>query len=110
MSEFVAEINAIKGQLSARIILHACDEALSEEGPWSFEAWEDIRLPESFAGGGGTNFVPAFEWAEAQDRPPNLLLYFTDADGEFPEHEPLPGAVAGQGKHPVPWGQRIQLN
>lgn len=111
MSEFVAEINAIKGQLSARIILHACDEALSEEGPWSFEAWEDIRLPENFAGGGGTNFVPAFEWAEARDRPPNLLLYFTDADGEFPEHEPpFPVLWLVKGKHPVPWGQRIQLN
>lgn len=111
VSEFVAEINAIKGQIGARITLHACDEALCEEGPWLFEAWEDIHLPESFAGGGGTNFVPAFEWAEAQDRPPNLLLYFTDADGEFPEREPpFPVLWLVKGKHPVPWGQRVQLN
>jgi predicted metal-dependent peptidase len=111
MNEFIAEVNAIKGQLGARITLHACDEALAEQGPWLFEAWEEIRLPESFAGGGGTSFVPAFEWAERQDRTPNLLLYFTDADGEFPKREPaFPVLWLVKGKHTVPWGQRIQLN
>ena len=111
MNEFVAEINAIKGQLGARITLHACDEAMAEQGPWLFEAWEEIRLPKSFAGGGGTSFVPAFEWAGRQDQPPNLLLYFTDADGEFPQQEPgFPVFWLVKGKHKVPWGQRIQLN
>lgn len=111
MREFLSEVNAIKGQVGARITLHACDERLAQDGPWLFEPWEEIELPKKFQGGGGTNFTPVFEWADDQDRPPNLLLYFTDARGEFPKHEPsYPVLWLVKGKEPVPWGQRIQLN
>ncbi|MHB8536274.1 MAG: VWA-like domain-containing protein, partial [Sulfuricaulis sp.] len=62
-------------------------------------------------GGGGTKFTPIFDWAENQDRAPNLLLYFTDAKGEFPRHEPPYHVIwLVKGKEKVPWGQRIQLN
>lgn len=111
MQEFLSEINAIKGQVGARITLHACDDKLAQDGPWIFEPWEHISLPEKFPGGGGTRFTPLFEWAENQDRPPNLLLYFTDAKGEFPKHEPsYPVIWLVKGKEKIPWGQRIQLN
>jgi len=111
IDEFLSEVNAVKGQLRARILLHACDAQLDRSGPWIFEPWEDVRLPERLGGGGGTSFLPPFAWATGLDRAPDLLVYFTDADGEFP---PLPPAfpvlwlVKGRGK--VPWGQRIQLN
>jgi predicted metal-dependent peptidase len=42
---------------------------------------------------------------------PDLLVYFTDADGEFPRAAPaypVVWLVKGAGK--VPWGDRIQLN
>jgi predicted metal-dependent peptidase len=111
MDEFLSEVNAIKGQLGARITLHACDEALAEDGPWIYEPWEALRLPETLPGGGGTRFTPAIDWAAHADRPFDLLLYFTDADGEFPEREPpFPVLWLVKGKHPVPWGQRVQLN
>jgi len=111
MREFLSEIDAIKGQLNARIMLHACDAELSDEGPWVFEPWEEIRLPRYFEGGGGTSFIPALDWAEQLERPPEVLLYFTDADGEFPKFEPpFPVIWLVKGKHSVPFGQRIQLN
>jgi predicted metal-dependent peptidase len=111
MHEFLGEINAIKGQAGARIALHACDERLAEDGPWRCEPWEELRLPEKFRGGGGTRFTPAFDWIEHQDRKPDLLVYFTDANGEFPKQEPsYPVLWLVKGKKPVPWGQRIQLN
>jgi predicted metal-dependent peptidase len=111
ISEFVAEINAIKSLMRARIILHACDSELAEGGPWVFESWDELVMPEHFAGGGGTSFRPVMEWAEAQDRQPDLLVYFTDAKGEFPEYEPsFPVIWLVKGKAQVPWGQRIQLN
>jgi len=111
MQEFVSEIDAIKGQVRARITLHACDAALSGEGPWLFEPWESFTLPDSLRGGGGTRFTPVFQWIEAQGVTPDLLVYFTDAEGEFPGREPnfpVIWLVKGRGK--VPWGQRIQLN
>lgn len=111
LNEFLAEIDALKGQLRARITLHACDTALAEGGPWVFEPWEEFRLPREFQGGGGTDFRPVFEWVKHQGSTPDLLLYFTDAEGDFPPAEPhYPVIWLVKGKAPVPWGQRIQLN
>jgi predicted metal-dependent peptidase len=111
LNEFLAEVNTLKGQLRARITLHACDTALAEGGPWIYEPWEEFKLPREFQGGGGTDFRPVFEWVERQGRAPDLLLYFTDAEGDFPRSEPpYPVIWLVKGKAPVPWGQRIQLN
>lgn len=111
MREFATELNAIKGQVGARIVLHACDERLAPDGPWVFEPWEELVVPKQFQGGGGTRFTPVFEWAAHLDRQPDLLVYFTDAEGEFPREEPpYPVLWLVKGKAAVPWGQRIQLN
>lgn len=111
MKEFVSEIDAIKGQMRAKITLHACDAELSKYGPWTFEPWEEFKLPEKFDGGGGTDFRPVFKWAEQLDKTPDLLIYFTDAEGFFPDHEPYyPVTWLVKGKSTTPWGQRIQLN
>ncbi len=111
MSEFISEIDAIKGQMRARVTLQACDAELAKDGPWLYEAWETFELPKKLGGGGGTRFVPVFDWAERQDRAPDLLIYFTDAEGEFPKVPPnFPVLWLVKGKHPVPWGQRVQLN
>ena len=111
IDEFISEIDAIKGQLRARIVLHACDTALAEEGPWLFEPWDEFRFNEPIQGGGGTDFRPVFEWISRQGREPDLLLYFTDAQGSFPPVEPgFPVLWLVKGKAAVPWGQRIQLN
>jgi len=111
LSEFLAEVNAIKGQMQARITLHSCDTQLAADGPWQIEAWEELKLPRTFQGGGGTSFLPPFTWAERQDRQPDLLVYFTDAQGEFPAQEPaFPVLWLVKGRSPVPWGQRVQLN
>jgi predicted metal-dependent peptidase len=111
MREFVSEVDAIKGQLGARITLLACDDHLAEGAPWIFEPWEQLAVPEKLQGRGGTRFTPPIEWAEKQDRRPDLLVYFTDAEGEFPKREPaFPVLWLVKGKTKVPWGQRVQLN
>jgi len=110
-AQFASEVNALKGQIRARVTLHACDERLDPRGPWVFQPWETIVLPHEIGGGAGTRFVPVFDWIAAEHRRPDLLLYFTDAEGEFPSHAPgfpVIWLVKGRGK--VPWGERIQLN
>jgi predicted metal-dependent peptidase len=109
--EFVSEINALKGQMRARITLLACDSELSSAGPWAFEPWENFSLPAELKGGGGTSFSPVFDWVEKQGLQPESLIYFTDAEGEFPDAQPpYPVLWLVKGKLQVPWGQRIQLN
>lgn len=111
LHEFLSEINSLKAQLRASITLHACDTALSRAGPWYFEAWEEFKLPQEFQGGGGTDFRPIFDWIKLHGNAPDMLLYFTDALGEFPLTEPhYPVLWLVKGKAAVPWGQRIQLN
>jgi len=111
LNDFVAEIDAIKGQIRARITLIACDSKLANECPWEYEPWEEFQLPASITGGGGTDFVPVFDWVKTQDRPPDLLIYFTDAEGSFPPVQPdYPVLWLVKGKLSVPFGQRIQLN
>jgi len=109
--EFMDEIDALKGQVRARVTLLGCDAHLCPSAPWFFEPWEEFCRPEEMKGGGGTSFVPVFDWIEHWGGHPDLLVYFTDAQGEFPQREPyypVLWLIKGQGK--VPWGNRIQLN
>ncbi|WP_340689627.1 VWA-like domain-containing protein [Candidatus Ruthia endofausta] len=111
INEFVAEINAIKSNIRASITLIACDEKISKELIWRFEAWDELTFPVSLGGGKGTNFNPVFDYVSVQDTASSVLIYFTDAKGKFPEFEPsYPVMWFVKGKENVPWGHRIQLN
>ena len=111
MAQFLAEINALKGQIRARVTLLACDAELSQESPWIYEPWEELKTSHELTGGGGTSFKPIFNYVDREMQPPDLLLYFTDAEGDFPEIVPIyPVIWLVKGKRKVPWGQRIQLN
>ena len=111
MNEFLCEIDAIKGQLRARISLLACDAELAKGSPWIFESWDEFTLPKTFTGGGGTDFRPVFDWAEKQDQAPDILVYFSDCVGKYPDYPPNYSVIwLVKGNQPVPFGQRIQLN
>ncbi|UCD68919.1 MAG: hypothetical protein JSW48_02115, partial [Betaproteobacteria bacterium] len=110
LSGFVAEVNAIQGQLKARVTVFVCDNRLRDD-PWIFEPWETLELPDELPYGGGTDFRPVFDRLHAADVPPDVLVYFTDAQGQFPESAPhYPVIWLVKGTSPVPWGDRIQLN
>ena len=111
MREFISEVDGLKSQMRARITLHGCDVKLCEKGPWIFESWEPLFLPQELTGGGGTSFIPPFEWIEREQLRPDLVMYFTDAEGDFPKREPhCPVIWLVKGKGRIPWGQRVQLN
>ncbi len=111
IQEFVSEVDGLKGQMRAAVTLMACDMEIVGT-PQRFEPWEELVIDTSaIQGGRGTSFVPVFEWLQQQDRQPDLVIYFTDAEGAFPDMEPMmPVVWLVKGKQPVPWGQRIQLN
>ncbi|PWQ98156.1 vWA domain-containing protein [Leucothrix pacifica] len=111
LNQCVAEMNALKGQLRARITLLVCDADIIEGFPMVFEPWEMVELPQQIAGGGSTDFKPVFECLNRQDQQPDALVYFTDALGTFPQYEPnYPVLWLVKGKGDVPWGQRIQFH
>ncbi len=111
LNEFIAEVDSLKSQVRARVTFLTCDSKITGDSPWVFEAWEYCQLPERIIGGGSTDFNPVFEWIELNDVRPDLLVYFTDAEGVFPASEAsYPVTWLVKGKKPVPWGDRIQLN
>ena len=110
LRECLSEINAIKGQMRAKVILIACDSDIVEDFPQVFEPWEEVTLPDTLKGGGTTDFRPVFDWVARQDKQPDTLIYFTDAQGTFPLEPNYPVIWLIKGKGEVPWGQRIQLN
>jgi len=97
--------------LNTRITLLTCDSELGNDGPWVFEPWEALSMPKSVKGNGGTDFRPVFEWLAHQQSKPDLLIYFTDAKGKFPDTKPAVEILwLVKGSTEIPWGQRIQLN
>ena len=111
IGQFFAEINAIKGQVRARIALLCCDMEIAEVCPLFFEPWDEFSFDTQVKGGGGTDFRPVFDWVDRQDLRPDTLVYFTDARGKFPAREPpYPTLWLVKGKAEVPFGARIQLN
>jgi len=111
LQDCLSEVNAIKGQVRATVTLLACDSAITDGFPLTFEPWEEAAFPQALQGGGTTDFRPVFSWVAAQDRQPDILVYFTDAQGYFPPVPPnYPVIWLVKGRSPVPWGTRVQLN
>lgn len=111
LEDFLEEVDALKGQIRASIALLLCDAALAPGAPLRFFPWERIALPDGVSGGGGTCFTPVFAWVENEPARPDALLYFTDAEGEFPVNAPdYPVLWLVTGNAPVPFGERVQLN
>lgn len=44
--------------------------------------------PPEVGGGGGTDFRPVFAWVKDKGMMPDVLVYFTDMEGPFPQEEP----------------------
>lgn len=110
LKSFASELNAIKGQVRARVTLLGCDSQLATEFIQVFEPWDEIRLPQFLIGGGGTSFNPVFDWINQTDVTPDLLIYFTDGKADFPKQREFPVLWVIKGNVNPPWGRKIQLN
>ncbi len=108
LDQFVGEIDALKSQLRARVRLILCDADLAPDMPIDVEPWQQIYLPDTLPGGGGTRFTPVFEWMASEPVQPAALVYFTDGEGEFPPVPPrIPVLWVVAGRAPVPFGERV---
>ena len=67
----------------------------------------------TFSGGGGTSFIPPFNYvANQMTEQPNALIYLTDGFGDAPKTEPpypVLWCLAPGGTKPAPWGLEIHL-
>lgn len=106
LSAFSAEIQSIADEVKPeRVVVIYCDariNAVEEYYPGDF-----IELKPK--GGGGTSFVPVFEWISKQSDEFSCCVYLTDLYGNFPSSEILPTIWAATSDQPVPFGDVVRL-
>ena len=68
------------------------------------------ELNPTLKGGGGTNFIPVFDYVENINEDFKFLIYFTDGKGEFPKYEPFIDTLwVMHEKEEVPFGEVLEL-
>ena len=110
MVDFLAELNEITVEFNpSRVLLMYTDwdvAKVEEYGPG-----EEIDTLNT-RGGGGTSFVPVFDYLKKEGIVPDQLIYFSDMevhDGCFPEEAPdYPCLfVSTRENYPVPFGECV---
>ena len=106
LNEFASEIRDVV-MLADRTIVMTADAKVHEIA--EIDKFDEIFNAVKFKGGGGTDFRPAFNKIAELGLCPNLLVYFTDGYGTFPETVPdYPVLWAFTKEHsPAPWGESV---
>lgn len=106
-AQFASEVRSIVSEcLPERTIVIYCDTDVQQ-----VDEYELGELPElKNIGGGGTSFVPPFEYVAAHDIEPACLIYLTDLEGEFPDAPDYPVLWASVTKHVAPFGETIYIS
>jgi predicted metal-dependent peptidase len=88
----------------------ACDAEVHDVTELSQgDALQDNMPP--LSGGGGTSFIPPFEWCKTNGLEPAALIYFTDMCGQFPDEAPAyPVIWCATTDSKAPWGELIRVD
>jgi predicted metal-dependent peptidase len=76
-----------------RVIICQCDTRITEWTEIDPGSYDEFSV--KVKGGGGTDFCPVFERINKEYEEPDILIYLTDMEGNFPAHAP---------SYPVVWG------
>lgn len=95
LAAYFAEIGAILADIRPKeVILIFCDAKVQRvDTASSLDELAHIRV-KGAPGGGGTSFIPVFDYLAEQDIVPDTLIYATDMMGRFPSKAPA---------YPVVW-------
>ncbi len=107
-AQFISEVASIAKELRpTRLHLLYCDSAVSAETYDNMDELTEFKP----RGGGGTSFVPVFDWIEEQGINPVCTVYLTDMDGTFPDLAPSYPViwVDCEGNYNAPFGDYVRL-
>jgi predicted metal-dependent peptidase len=110
-SAFFAETAAVLSDCRPReVMMIWCDARVQRvERARSLDELEAIRVSPT-PGGGGTSFIPPFEYLAEQDVRPDTLVYLTDMMGPFPQAKPnYPVIWCKTTDYPAPWGEEVRI-
>ena len=114
---FFAEMAGIVADLNpAELIVIRCDSNIhgvdTLEQPEDLNDYRNTINEDGIGGGGGTSFVPFFDWIKENGIEPDMLVVLTDTLGRFPTDipsYPVIWASVLKGRK-VPFGQLIEVD
>lgn len=110
---FVGEVDRLMrsfGKFELTVI--ECDAAIGNVTVVSSDTKPYDWRKHRFSGGGGTDFTPVFEYIKGKRIRPDVLLFFTDGDGNCPKANPgypVLWLLTENGEPPVSWGVHIKM-
>ena len=109
IDQFATEVTAILQDYRTSCTVLYCDTKIAHIEEFTSE---DLPLKLSPKGGGGTSFVPPYQWVEERALQPACLIYLTDMCGTFPDNAPgypVMWAHIGPWETTPPFGEVIRL-
>ncbi len=111
LQKALTELWGLSQQFKAiKFWITCCDTELSEPFIITTSTKKDL-LNIKLKGGGGTSFVPVFDWIKKENINPDCLIYFTDLYGDFPNIKPLYQTywITESSNIQVPFGKKIKI-
>lgn len=111
LQKAITELWGLSQQFKAiKFWITCCDTELSEPFIVTTSTKKDL-LNIKLKGGGGTSFVPVFDWIKKENINPDCLIYFTDLYGDFPNRKPLYQTywITESSNIQVPFGKKIKI-
>ena len=107
-SELVNLLNTF-GEYDLTVI--CCDAKIqSVETYTAYKPFDTGKI--TFNGGGGTSFKPVFRYVGKHLPGTQLLMYFTDGEGDLPDKPPYPvmWVITPDGGNRIPWGYEVKMD
>lgn len=108
MAAFIAELQSVVDECQPErvYLVHTDTQVQAVE---IFERGERIESVTP-AGLGGTDFRPAFQWAEDEQLQPACAVWLTDGEGRYPEFPPqYPVLWCLSQEYKTPWGENVVI-
>ena len=112
--KFFSELNALLDTFgSYELTVIQCDAEVGRVETFDDAVPIDPHREWEMTGGGGTDFRPVFRYIdEHPELDPNLLIYFTDGCGDYPDRAPaypVMWLLTKGGTCHVEWGMQVKL-
>lgn len=104
---FIAEMKSIQSCYKGKMTVLECDADVQKE----YKLDKHGKIDTKFKGRGGTSFKPIFVYVKEKKIKTDLLVYFTDLYGDFPDKKPTYPVIWVSTTDNVksPWGHVISL-
>lgn len=113
LTAFFSEISGVLKDCRPReIVVIGCDAHVDEDDVHvvsNMDELDQTRL-KGLGGGGGTSFVPVFDYVAEHDLRPECLIYCTDMMGRFPADKPAYDVIwCATTDHTAPFGEHVRI-